>query len=142
MTDGAEATARASADAMWAQDGASRGLGMSLDDVGPGRAAVSMTVAETMLNGHGLCHGGFIFSLADSAMAFASNSHGAAAVAQHCTITFLRPGRRGERLTAEAVERGRHGRSGLYHVCITGDDGSVVAEFRGHTRLVKGAASA
>jgi len=122
---------------MWADDAASRDLGMVLDSVGPGRAVLSITVADSMVNGHGMCHGGFIFTLADSAFAFACNSHGDAAVAQHCAITFIRPGRRGERLTAEAVERVRHGRSGLYDVRVTGEDGGVVAELRGHSRLVR-----
>jgi len=136
MTD-PDAVARDAAEAMWAGDEASRGLGMTLDGVGPGHAVLSMTVAETMLNGHGMCHGGFIFALADSAMAFASNSHGAAAVAQHCAITFLRPARCGERLTAEAVERIRHGRTGLYDARVTGTEGDVVAEFRGQARLLR-----
>jgi acyl-CoA thioesterase len=129
--------ARAAADAMWANDAASRGMGMAIDSVGPGRAALSMTVADSMVNGHGMCHGGFIFSLADSAFGFACNSHGDAAVAQHCAITFLRPARHGERLTAEAVERVRAGRGGLYDVRVTGEDGTVVAELRGHSRLVR-----
>jgi acyl-CoA thioesterase len=128
--------ARAAADAMWSNDAASRGLGMALDSVQPGRAILSMTIADSMVNGHGMCHGGFIFSLADSAFAFACNSYGDAAVAQHCAITFLRPGRRGERLTAEAVERVRAGRGGLYDVRVTGEDGTIVAELRGHSRLV------
>jgi acyl-CoA thioesterase len=136
MTD-PDAVARATADAMWADDVASRGLGMVIDSVGAGHAVLSMTVADSMVNGHGMCHGGFIFSLADSAFAFACNSHGHTAVAQHCAITFLRPGRRGERLTAEAVERSRAGRGGLYDVRVTGEDGTVVAEFRGHSRLVR-----
>ncbi len=136
MTD-PDAVARAAAEAMWADDAASRGLGMEIDSVAPGRAVLSMTVADSMVNGHGMCHGGFIFALADSAFAFACNSHGHAAVAQHCAITFLRPGRRGERLTAEAVERSRAGRGGLYDVRVTGEDGTVVAEFRGHSRLVR-----
>jgi acyl-CoA thioesterase len=135
MTD-KQAVARAAADAMWANDAASRGLGMTLDAVGPGRAVMSMIVAENMVNGHGMCHGGFIFTLADSAFAFACNSHGDAAVAQHCAITFIRPGRRGERLSAEAIERVSQGRSGLYDVRVTGDDGSVVAELRGHSRII------
>ncbi|MBS0560622.1 MAG: hydroxyphenylacetyl-CoA thioesterase PaaI [Proteobacteria bacterium] len=133
VTADADTVARTSADAMWAEDGASRGMGMSLDAVGPGRAVLSMTVRADMVNGLGLCHGGYIFSLADSAMAFASNSHGQAAVAQHCGVTFIRPGRAGERLTAEATERGRHGRQGIYDVRVTGEDGTPVAEFRGHT---------
>ena len=135
MTE-AEAVARASAEAMWADDAASRGMGMALDAVGPGHAVLSMTIAPVMLNGLGLCHGGFIFSLADSAMAFASNSRGQAAVAQHCSVTFVRPGRRGERLVAEATERSRHGRSGIYDVRVTGQDGTTVAEFRGHTVIM------
>jgi acyl-CoA thioesterase len=135
MTD-AEQTARAAADAMWANDAASQSLGMTLDSVGPGRAVMSMTVADTMVNGHGMCHGGFIFTLADSTFAFACNSHGDAAVAQHCAITFLRPGRSGERLTAEAVERTSQGRSGLYDIRVTGQDGTIVAEMRGHSRII------
>jgi acyl-CoA thioesterase len=132
----AQAVARAAADAMWANDAASKGLGMTLDSVSPGQATMSMMVAENMVNGHGMCHGGFIFTLADSTFAFACNSHGDDAVAQHCAITFLRPGRRGERLTAEAVERSRAGRSGLYDVRVTGEDGTVVAELRGHSRIL------
>jgi acyl-CoA thioesterase len=130
-------TAEASAAAMWARDEASQGQGMTIDSVAAGRAVLSMTVADSMVNGHGICHGGFIFALADSAFAFASNSRGKAAVAQHCAITFLRPGRRTERLTAEAIERVSHGRSGIYDVRVTGEDGDVVAELRGHSRLLR-----
>ena len=133
-----DALARACADAMWAEDRALHGLGISLDEVAPGRARVSMTVAESMLNSHGICHGGFIFALADTAFAYACNSHGQSAVAQHNSITFLRPGRRGERLTAEAIERSRAARSGIYDVRVTGADGGVVAELRGHSRLTGG----
>ena len=82
--------------AMWQADRASPGLGMRLDRAAPGHARIAMTVAESMANGHGICHGGFIFSLADSAMAFAANHHGAVDVAQHATITFIRPARIGE----------------------------------------------
>jgi acyl-CoA thioesterase len=130
--------ARACADAMWADDRASRGLGMSIDAVTPGTARLSMTVAESMVNGLGMSHGGFILTLADSAMAFASNSHGAHAVAQHIAVTYVRPGRLGERLVATAEERLRSDRSGMYDVRVTGDDGTVVAEMRGHTRLTGG----
>jgi acyl-CoA thioesterase len=137
MTD-SDALARACAEAMWAEDHASPSLGMKLESVGPGRAVMTMTVTATMVNGHGICHGGFIFSLADSAFAFACNSHGDRAVAQHCAITFLRPGRRGETLRAEAVERVRAGRSGLTDVRVTGTDGTVVAELRGQSRLTGG----
>jgi acyl-CoA thioesterase len=135
------ALARACADAMWADDNASKGLGMCLEDVGPGRARMSLKVPEAMVNGHGICHGGFIFSLADSAMAFACNSHGKHAVTQHCAITFLRPGRLGETLTAEAVERARSTRSGIYDVRVCGANDEAVAEFRGHSRTTGGSFS-
>ncbi len=138
MSTDPDALARACAEAMWAEDRASPGLGMQLESVGPGRAVLSMTVTETMVNGHGICHGGFIFTLADSAFAFACNSHGDRAVAQHCAISFLRPGRHGETLRAEAVERIRTGRSGITDVRVTGGDGSVVAELRGNSRLTGG----
>jgi len=130
----ADALARACADAMWRDDRASPGLGMRLEAMAPGRARLSLTVSEAMVNGHGICHGGFIFCLADSAMAFAANSHGLHALAQHCSITYIRPAHRGETLTAEAVERTRGARAGIYDVRITGGDGAVVAEFRGHSR--------
>jgi acyl-CoA thioesterase len=133
-----DALARACADAMWADDTASRGLGMRLEDVGPGRARLSLVVTEDMVNGHGICHGGFIFALADSTMAFACNSYGEHALAQHCAITFVRPARRGETLTAEAVERTRSGRSGIYDVRVCDADAETVAEFRGHSRTTGG----
>ena len=137
MKDAAE-LARAVAEAMWADDPASQGLGMRLEDIAPGRARFSFVVTQSMVNSHGICHGGFIFALADSAMAFAANSHGEHAVAQHCSITYVRPGRLGETLTAEAVERTRAGRSGIYDVRVSGADGSVVAEYRGHSRTIGG----
>jgi len=130
--------ARACADAMWAEDHASRGLGMALTGVGPGTATMTLTVRPEMVNGHGICHGGFIFTLADSAFAFACNSHGDRAVAQHNAITFVRPGRLGETLTATAEERVTAGRSGIYDVRVTGSDGTIVAEMRGHSRLSGG----
>jgi acyl-CoA thioesterase len=128
---------RSRAEAMWRDDRASSGLGMRLDDVGPGRSRLSLTITEAMANGHGICHGGFIFSLADSAMAFAANQRGEADVAQHAAITFLRPGRVGETLVAEAAERTRSGRSGIYDVRVSTADGALVAEFRGHTRTLR-----
>ena len=128
----------APAEAMWAADRASRGLGMRLDEVASGRARLSMIVTEAMANGHGICHGGFIFCLADSAMAFASNQHGDPVVAQHAVISFIRPAQVGETLVAEAVERMRAGRSGMYDVRVTTACGELVAEFRGHTRMLHG----
>jgi acyl-CoA thioesterase len=136
--DNPAALARAVADAMWAEDRASTGLGIRLEAVAPGRAVLSTVVTERMVNGHGICHSGFIFALADSAMAVASNSHGARAVAQHCAVTFLRPGRLGETLRAEAAERVRAARSGIYDVRVTGAGADTVAEFRGHTRAIRG----
>ena len=97
-----------------------------------------MTVTERMLNGHGSCHGGFIFSLADSAFAFACNSHGQPAVAQHCTVTYVAPGQLGMRLIADARERQRGERSGIYDVTVRDETGTVIAEFRGHSRTLPG----
>jgi acyl-CoA thioesterase len=137
MRDPAE-TARLSADAMWAEDKASQALGMRIEEVGPGRAVLSMTVGADMVNGHGLCHGGFIFALADSALAFASSTHNQRTVAQHCQISYVTPGRLGMRLTAEARERHRGERSGIYDVTVKAQDGTVIAEFRGTTRSIPG----
>lgn len=111
---------------------------MSLDEVGPGRAVISMPVRADMANGHGICHGGFIFTLADSAFAFACNSYNHRVVAQHNSITYLAPGHLGEQLTATAVEVSRAGRSGIYDVTVTGADGRQLALFRGHSRQIKG----
>ena len=130
--------AEASARAMWNDDSASQRLGMTLDNIAPGEATLSMTILEAMSNGHGNCHGGYIFTLADSAFAFACNSYNQSAVAQHCSITYLIPGRLGDRLTATAKEVSRHGRSGIYDIRVTNQSGEHVAEFRGHSRLVKG----
>lgn len=130
--------ARACADIMWADDRATQTLGMMLVSVGPGRAEMSMRVTEDMVNGHGLCHGGFIFTLADSAFAFACNSYNVRCVAQHNSITYIRPGQLHETLSAVAEERSRSGRSGIYDVRLTGSDDTVVAEFRGHSRTIGG----
>ncbi|WP_284263497.1 hydroxyphenylacetyl-CoA thioesterase PaaI [Roseicyclus amphidinii] len=133
-----EERARRSAEAMWATDAASQWLGLRLIDVGPGRAVMEMTVQDHHLNGHGICHGGFIFTLADSAFAFACNSHNRIAVAQHNSITYLSPGQPGEILRAEAVEVALTGRSGLTDVTVTGGDGRKVALFRGASRQISG----
>ncbi|SPH24656.1 Acyl-coenzyme A thioesterase PaaI [Defluviimonas aquaemixtae] len=130
--------AERSAATMWAGDAASKLLGMTLDAVGPGRAVLSFTVGPEHLNGHGICHGGYIFTLADSAFAFACNSYNRIVVAQHNAITYLSPGREGERLKAEAVEVSLNGRSGTYDVTVTGGDGRKVALFRGASRQVEG----
>ena len=125
--------AEACAARMWADDRASAGLGMRLGPVAAGRAQLSMSVTEAMLNGHRTCHGGFIFALADSAFAFACNTHGDVSVAAHCQVSFLRPVRLGDELVATAAERWREGRSGITDVTVTCGD-EVVAEFRGHSR--------
>jgi acyl-CoA thioesterase len=130
--------ARLSTEAMWAEDRASRGLGMEIVSAGPGRAVVEMTVTEAMTNGHGTCHGGYIFTLADSAFAFACNSHGQRSVAQHCSVSFLAPARQGMRLVAEGVERQRGERSGITDVTVRDETGGIIAEFRGHSRVVPG----
>lgn len=132
--------ARRSAAAMESADAAARGAGIRLLDVGPGTAAVTLTVAERHLNGHGICHGGYVFLLADAALAYASNSHGVSAVAAGADITFLRPGVLGDELVATAVQRALAGRSGLYDVTVRAGQ-TVVAEFRGRTRQVPGLAA-
>jgi len=111
---------------------------MTIDDVTPGGAVLSMSVRPDMLNGHGICHGGFIFTLADSAFAFACNSYNQTTVAQQNQITYLSPGQPEERLTATAREVSRSGRSGIYDVTVTGEDDRVVALFRGLSRSIKG----
>ncbi|WP_250562098.1 hydroxyphenylacetyl-CoA thioesterase PaaI [Sphaerisporangium fuscum] len=121
---------------MFARDQACQTLGIRLDEVTSGRAVLSVRVTGAMVNGHGIIHGGYLFLLADAAFAYASNSRGPIALAQHAEITFLRPVPVGEELVAEAVERTRHGRSGIYDVTVRRADRQVVAEFRGHSVLV------
>ena len=130
--------AEKSSAAMWKDDHMSQGFGMSIESVGPGQATISMVVRKDHLNGHGSCHGGAIFTLADSAFAFACNSHNTITVAQHCSVTFLAPGREGDRLTATAREVTLAGRSGVYDVSVTRQDGVTIAEFRGLSRTVSG----
>jgi acyl-CoA thioesterase len=129
--------ARACADAMWKEDDASKGLGMEIAEIGPGRATLTMTVRPEMVNGQRIAHGGFIFTLADSAFAFACNSHNDRAVAAQGNITFLRPGKLGDKLVATAREISRSGRSGIYDVRVTAGE-TVIAEFRGHSRTIGG----
>jgi len=130
--------ARACAEAMWQQDDASKGLGMEIVEVRAGQATLTMTIKPHMVNGQRIAHGGFIFTLADSTFAFACNSHNERAVAAQCSISFIRPGKLGERLTATAREVSRNGRSGIYDVRVTAEDGVVIAEFRGHSRVIGG----
>jgi len=130
--------AEAARDAMWAQDKARRALGMVVVDVGPGRARLRMTVRPDMCNGQRICHGGMVFTLADSAFAFACNSHNRVTVANNCAITFIAPVQEGDILVAEAVERHRGGRSGMYDVTVTDQNGTLVAVFRGHSTQIMG----
>ena len=132
-----EDVARACADAMWAEDDASKGLGMEIVEIGPGFATLAMTVRPDMVNGQRIAHGGFIFTLADSAFAFACNSHNERVVAAQGQITFIMPGKLGDRLVAKAREVTRSGRSGIYDVRVTAGD-TVIAEFRGHSRVIPG----
>lgn len=129
--------ARACAEAMWKEDDASGGLGMEIVDIGPGRATLTMIVRPEMVNGQRIAHGGFIFTLADSAFAFACNSHNDRAVAAQGSITFIKPGKLGDKLVASAREISRSGRSGIYDVRVTAGD-VVIAEFRGHSRTIPG----
>jgi acyl-CoA thioesterase len=130
-----EHLARRSAEHMWSGDAASRMLGMEIVDVGPGSATVTMRVRQDMFNGWGLCHGGLVASLADSAFAVACNSHGTVTVASGFDVSFLEGARLGDELVATALERARRGRSGVYDVTVhRASDDTVVAEFRGRSR--------
>jgi acyl-CoA thioesterase len=129
--------ARACADVMWKEDDASKGLGMEIVRIKPGEAVLAMTIRPHMVNGHGIAHGGFIFALADSAFAYACNSHNELAVAAQCNISFIRPGKLGERLIATAREISRTGRSGIYDVRVAVDE-TAIAELRGHSRTLGG----
>jgi len=126
-------------EAMFAADRASREtMGMELVSCSPGRAVMRMTVDERHLNGHRICHGGFIFTLADSTFAFACNSHNKVAVAAGCSIEFLKPGQLGDVLTCEGVEQVLQGRHGVYDMKVTNQRGEVVAMFRGKSAQIPG----
>jgi acyl-CoA thioesterase len=132
-----EEVASRAAEAMWAGDAASQALGMEILEVGPGRATLSMTVRADMVNGHGIGHGGFTFTLADSAFAFACNSYNRSTVAASCEIRFLAPTRLGNVLKASAVERTREGRDGVYDVTVRSGD-LLVAELVGRSKEIRG----
>jgi acyl-CoA thioesterase len=122
---------------MWADDPASRAMGMELVDLGPGRAVVAMTVRDDMVNGYGMAHGGLVAALADSAFALACNSRGRTTVASGFDVSFLEAAGAGDRLVATATETALRGRSGLYDVTVVrSSDDVVVAEFRGRSRTV------
>jgi acyl-CoA thioesterase len=123
---------------MVARDSASQSLGMQVKEVRPGYARLTLIVRPDMLNGHAICHGGVIFSLADSAFAFACNSHNQNTVASGCSIDFLVPAKAGDELSAEAVERALLGRIGVYDVTVTNSEGRTIALFRGRSYRVTG----
>ena len=141
MTD-SYATPQALADAvtqaMWQRDRTSQGLGMQVISVKPGYAQLAMTVRADMVNGHHICHGGFIFTLADSTFAYACNSYNQNTVASSCNIDFLAPANEGDVLEAEAVERSLAGRTGVYDITVRTRSGKTVALFRGKSYRVKG----
>lgn len=126
------------AQSMFARDVASKGLGMRLLAIAPGRAELAMAVRPDMLNGHAICHGGFIFTLADSAFAFACNSYNLVTVASGCGIDFMAPARVGDVLTARGQERGSSGRTGVYDVEVTNQHGESIALFRGKSHRIQG----
>lgn len=149
----ARALARRSAEAMYADDGASRGLGIRVDGVEPGRATARMRVTPAMVNGHGVAHGGYVFLLADTAFAFACNTYGVTTLARGGEIVFVAPVREGDDLVATGEERVRYGRSGVYDVTVRrvladgdadgvdADGEEIVAEFRGQSQSLSSASS-
>ena len=131
-------TAEAVRDAMWANDRASKALGMVVAEIGPGRAVLTMTVREDMLNGLDICHGGLVTTLADSAFAFACNAYNEQTVASGFDVNLLAPARLGDVLTARAVELSRSGRTGVYDIAVSNQRGEAVAAFRGRSYTMKG----
>jgi acyl-CoA thioesterase len=136
--DDAQRLSEQTAEVMFARDRASQRLGMTIVEMGPGRAKLTMRVRGDMLNGHAICHGGFVFALADSAFAFACNSHNRATVAAGATVDFLAAVREGDELIAEATEVWRSRRTGVYEVTVTTAAGDKVALFRGRSHEIAG----
>ncbi|BDT61080.1 phenylacetic acid degradation protein PaaD [Massilia varians] len=138
MLSDPQALATLAGKTMYERDPASQALGMLLDEIRPGYARMSMRVRADMLNGHATCHGGYIFMLADSAFAFACNSHNFNTVGAGCSIDYLSPGREGDVLTAEAVEQALQGKTGVYDIKVINQEGRTVALFRGKSHRVSG----
>jgi acyl-CoA thioesterase len=134
MVEDTQALARRCAETLWAEDEAARHLGMAIDAAGVGTATISMTVTQAMVNGYGVCHGGFIFTLANTALSIASQSRNRRSVPQNCQIAFLAPGRLGATLVADARERHTAQRNGIWDVTVRTATGEAIAEFRGHAR--------
>jgi len=136
--DEAQALADRVAASMWPRDTASQGLGMRIVRIAPGHAELAMTVRSDMLNGHAICHGGFIFTLADSTFAYACNSYNLNTVASGCGIDFIAPAREGDVLTAIGQERSASGRTGVYDIEVANQRGEKIALFRGKSYRIKG----
>jgi acyl-CoA thioesterase len=134
-----EATAEAVREKMYSQDRAAQALGITVEAIGPASAVCQMTVREDMLNGHATCHGGLIFTLADTAFAYACNAGNRRTVALACQISFIAAARPGDVLRASAREQSRTGRTGVYDVEVRGADGAIVALFRGQAYEIRGA---
>jgi acyl-CoA thioesterase len=139
MTMTPKKLAQAVGEKMFASDVASREtMGMELLECKPGYARMRMQVRQLHLNGHKICHGGFIFTLADSTFAFACNSHNKVTVAAGCSIEFLKPGQPGDVLTCEGVEQTLSGRHGVYDMKVINQNGEVIAMFRGKSAQIQG----
>jgi len=139
ISENPQALAEATANSMYARDHATQALGIKIMAIKPGVASMQMVVQKTMLNGHQTCHGGYIFTLADSAFAFACNSYNIQAVAAGCSIEYLAPAYEYDVLTAEAQEQSRTGRTGIYDVAVMNQDGKKIALFRGKSHQLKDA---
>ena len=138
----AQALADATAEAMFARDRAAQALGIKIVRVQPGASLLTMTVRSDMVNGHHICHGGMIFSLADTAFAYACNSYNKNTVASACHIDFLAPAKEGETLEAEVVEQSASGRTGVYDITVRNNHGKTIALFRGKSYRINGEVNA
>ena len=138
MTDDKQTIARDVAETMIGNCGFSKGLGMRIADAGPDFAAIEMTLTSLHMNGHDICHGGAIFAMADTAFAHACNSDNIVTVGQQCQVNFLKPGKLGDVLCATAQARSLAGRTGIYDVAVTDQNGALIAEFRGMCRKLSG----
>ncbi|MBB4285326.1 hydroxyphenylacetyl-CoA thioesterase PaaI [Roseospira goensis] len=136
--DTRRAVAEATTRAMYPRDHTARHMGIAIEETRPGYARAVMEVRDFMVNGHDILHGGVCFTLADTAFAYCCNSHDVVTVASACSISFLAPGKLGDRLTAEAVEVVKKGRAGITDVTVTNQDGEVLALFRGNSRTLSG----
>ena len=136
--EAAQALAETTASAMWSRDRAAQGLGMRILGMKPGYAKLAMPVRADMVNGHHICHGGMIFTLADTAFAYSCNSYNKNTVASACHIDFLAPAKEGEMLEAEAIEQSQSGRTGVYDVTVRSTTGKTIALFRGKSYRIQG----